>query len=326
MIEAGKLSLTEFLDTLFSKKVNELFPNNHFPTEQMMNEFLSTIKLRNDKEIKNILRKFLVHNCSFGIDEVYAKLMVDNLKASKKSFDKSEYGDSEYFRRILRKLVTKTSDVWEGLTWVLDLLPHFPNEAIKAIDAYFLANCQMLPDNSLVALSDCTTIIRTRYINYEHPKEIFYDLKPKDFEFLVASLYDQIGYETKLTKSSYDGGIDIFAEKKEIGQKEKLVIQCKRYITERIGVQEIRNLLGVVTDIKATKGVLVTSSSFSREAQKFADSNPSIELIDCSNLITLLNTYHGTYWINKIDRIINDQKAKKELVNDKNVKKILKLK
>ncbi len=76
------------------------------------------------------------------------------------------------------------------MTWVLDLLPHFPNEAIKAIDAYFLANYQMLPDNSLLALSDCASIIRARYINYEHPKEILYELKPKDFEFLVASLYE----------------------------------------------------------------------------------------------------------------------------------------
>ena len=312
MIEAEKLSINEFLDILFSKNVNELFPNNHFPTEEMSNEFLSTIKERSDKEIKNILRKFLIHNCTLGVDEFYAKLMLDNLKSSKKTFDKSEYSDSEYFRRIFHKLVTKTSDVWEGLTWVLDLLPHSPNEAIKAIDAYFLANCQILPDNILLALSDCMSIIRARYINYEHPKEIFYEIKPKDFEFLVASLYEQIGYETKLTKSSYDGGIDVFAEKKEISQREKLVIQCKRYTKEKIGVHEIRNLLGVVTDIKATKGVLITSTSFSREAQKFADSNSSIELIDCSNLITLLNTYHGTYWINKIDRLINDQKAKKK--------------
>lgn len=218
---------------------------------------------------------------------------------------------TEYNRRLLQHL-SKNGEVWEGLTWTLDLLPHFPLEAIKAIDAYFLANCQLLPDHSLNALSDCIAIIRGRYINYEHPKEIFWNLAPKEFEFITAELYEELGYSVTLTPDSYDGGIDVHASKIEVGTKEKLVIQCKRYTKKNIvGVEDIRNLLGVVADTKATKGVLITTSSFSSEAKKFEKNNPSIELIDFTDLNKLLNANLGTYWVDKIDRIIRDQKRKK---------------
>jgi restriction system protein len=69
-------------------------------------------------------------------------------------------------------------------------------------------------------------------------------------------------------------------------------------------------LLGVVSDMKATKGILITTSKFSPEAIKFEKNNPSIELINLSDLMILLNAHLGTYWTNKIDSIINEQKIK----------------
>lgn len=222
IIEANSVLLEDFLKILFSKDVYRLFPNNHFPNDKMMDEFLSSISQRTDKEIKDILRKFLIHNISFGRDKILYDLMVNTLKNNNNI---EEFLKHEYYHRALRKIQGIQQDVWEGLTWVLDLLPNFPLEAIKAIDAYFLANCQFLPDSYLNALSDCNIIIRARYINFTHPKEIFYNLPPKDFECLIAELYETMGYEVQLTKSSHDGGIDVVAAKTEIGQKEKLLIQ-----------------------------------------------------------------------------------------------------
>lgn len=305
IIDAKSLTLEEFLKSLSNNDYHRLYPNNHIPTEEMMVEFLDTISERSDKEIKNILRKFLIRNSTFGIDRLRAEFLIENLKNGKQSepFD-------EYDRRILNKVINKKSEVWEGLTWVLDLLPHFPLDAIKAVDAYFLANCQTLPDTCLNALSDCSTIISARYINYQHSKEIFWALPPKDFEYLVAALYETIGYEVKLTKASYDGGIDVHAQRTEVTKREKIVIQCKRYTTKRIGVEDVRSLLGVVSDNKSTKGVLVTTSLFSSEARKFEKNNPSIELIDYVELTKLLNGHFGTYWNSKISSIINEQKSK----------------
>jgi restriction system protein len=191
------------------------------------------------------------------------------------------------------------------MTWIIDLLPHFPNEAIKALDAYFQANCQFLPDDLLNAIGDCTSMIRARYIDKKQPRETFLNQTPRDFEKLVASLYQEIGYAVSLTKPSHDGGIDIHAEKNQPTLKEKLIIQCKNY-TSNISVDDIRSLLGVVTSTKATKGVLVTSSDFTKEAKKFANENPSIELINHKQLSTLFNEQHGPYWVHKIERYIRD--------------------
>lgn len=306
IIYAKDLSLSDFLDKLISKDYNRLYPNNCFPTEEMMNEYLDTIEQRTDNEIRSILRRFLIHNSTYGSDEFYAKNLI--ARKGDKIYFSSNNIKTEYNRRVLTKFLTNKGEVWEGLTWILDLLPHFPNEAIKAIDAYFLANCMMLPDNCLSALSDSEVIIRARYINYKHPKEIFWNLNPVDFEYLIAALFENMKYKVSVTKSSYDGGIDVNAEKDKLGQKEKVIIQCKRYTKQTIGISDIRNLLGVVNDKKATKGILITTSKFSSESRKFEKNNPSIELIDISDLMKLLNTYLGTYWTEKLDKIINKQK------------------
>ncbi len=306
IIIAKDLSLSDFLDKLTSKDFYRLYPNNCFPTEEMMNEYLDTIEQRTDNEIRSILRRFLIHNSTYGSDEFYAKNLI--AKKGDKAYFSSNNVKTEYNRRVLTKFLTNKGEVWEGLTWILDLLPHFPNEAIKAIDAYFLANCMMLPDNFLSGLSDSGVIIRARYINYKHPKEIFWDLNPIDFEYLIAALFENMEYKVSVTKSSYDEGIDLNAVKDELGQKEKVVIQCKRYTKQTIGISDIRNLLGVVNDKKVTKGILITTSKFSSESRKFERNNPSIELIDISGLMKLLNTYLGTYWTEKLDKIINEQK------------------
>ncbi len=301
MIEANKLNLDEFLQCLFSDKCQDLFPNNFFPTDEMTNEFISRINSFDDIKIKNILRKFLIHNCTFRKDEFTAQWISREFE-KKKNIQKIL--GFEYYRKVIIASKNENYFVWEGLTWILDLLPHSPKIAINVIDAYFLANCQFLPDNALSALSECATIIRAKYIEYEHKEDIFFDLSPIDFEKLVASLYEEIGYEVELTKKSYDNGIDIVATRKKTSQKQKIVIQCKRFTKSNIGVTEIRNLLGVIANEKSTKGVLVTSSKFTSEAKKLAEKNPSLELIDCKELITLLNSNFGPYWTTKIDKII----------------------
>ena len=302
-IDSTKITLDEFLDLLLNKSVKEFYPKYHFPTENHLNEFLARIHKYSDKEIKDILREFIIHNCTFGKDIFYKKLNIYNETKLNK-----ELAKTEYYRRLI-SLKTPNDFVWEGLTWTLDLLPNFPSEAIKAIDAYFLANCQFLPDDHLIALGECTTSIRAKYINIIPERDQILNLNPLDFEMLVGQLYTMIGFSTKLTKRSHDGGIDIFASRNEPTQKETLIIQCKRY-NKKIGVKDIRDLLGVVSDKKANKGTLITTSFFTKESIKFAKNNPRIELIDYDSLAKLFNQYLGSNWINKIDQLIIEFKRK----------------
>lgn len=309
----SELSLDEFLEVIKLPYADKLYyPVARFPTDKHLDDFLATIDTRSEQEFRSILRHFIPKSGTYGKDIVLRPTILQmqvlhpNNKTLEEQAASSDHHikDTEYFRRLTSAKSPK-GNVWEGMTWVLDLLPHFPHDAINALDAYFQANCQFLPDDLLNALSDCTTMIRARYIDKAQPRETFLNLTPRDFEKLVAALYQDLGYNVSLTKPSRDGGIDIHAEKNRPTLKEKIVIQCKNY-TSNISVDEIRSLLGVVVSTKATKGVLATSSDFTIDAKKFARENPSIELINHKQLSALFNERHGPYWIYKIDRYIKD--------------------
>lgn len=108
------------------------------------------------------------------------------------------------------------------------------------------------------------------------------NLSPRRFEELTAQLFSKLGYKVQLTGMTRDGGMDIVASN-EITKGLKphnVIIECKRYSKDNsIGAAIIRNLLGTMFMNKADRGILVTSSQFTREAINIAENQP-IELID----------------------------------------------
>src|SRR6185503_4660818 len=301
IIDARNFNYEEWEKAFFSKTYLQIFPQMCFPNELVKEYYLSNIRHKSDLEVREILRRFLIKTTSLGCDHnVHGYLLkLDNEKL------KASVDEVEYFHRIF----FSPNHTWEGLTWILDLLPHFPKEAIKGIDAYFLANCQFMPDFVLAGISDCTSIIRAKYFEIEHPNKFLLEIEPREFEWLIDELYKEMGYNTKLTASSYDGEVDIIAEKSDIGQKETTLVQCKKY-KSNIGVSTVRELGGVVADRKATKGVIVTTAHFTREASKYSEKNPSIELIDYPKLNRLLNIHINAGWPLKMDAIFRARRFK----------------
>jgi restriction system protein len=115
-----------------------------------------------------------------------------------------------------------------------------------------------------------------------------------------------MGYKTELTKMTHDGGKDVIAERVQSGEKERLLIQCRR-TRKNVGVGEIRSLLGVVSDEKATKGVFVCTSGFTPAARKLANENRRLELLDHEDLQMLLNEYFGTSWSKYVLQIVSER-------------------
>jgi restriction system protein len=76
-------------------------------------------------------------------------------------------------------------------------------------------------------------------------------------------------------------------------------------------VEEARALLGVVSNEKATKGVLVSTSEFTSEARKLEKDNRRLELICNKDLQILLNKYFGPKWPQYVDSIIARSSTKK---------------
>jgi len=120
---------------------------------------------------------------------------------------------------------------------------------------------------------DLTISVDLRLLAYLHnnPKEI-YGLTPRQFEELVAELLAKSGFQTKLGPRGRDDGVDVFAERETDLGPELVIVQVKRYREDRkIGQPIIKQLHADVSDRDASKGLLVTSSSFSRDAQKYID-------------------------------------------------------
>lgn len=117
------------------------------------------------------------------------------------------------------------------------------------------------------------------------------EMTPSAFEVLVANLFGKMGLETKLTRSSKDGGVDAVAYDIRPVLGGKVVIQAKRY-RDTVGVSAVRDLYGTMLNEGANKGILVCTSGYGPDAYNFSKDKP-IELIDGGGLLYLLREHAG---------------------------------
>src|SRR5690606_14637055 len=114
--------------------------NYHFPTDAHRSQYLESIEARSRAEVAALLRRFLVPAGTLGVDRFNFEWLLQRGKEGRIPELR------EYERRLILAAKTKGQvQPWEGLTWVLDLLPHHPRQAIDVIDAYFTAHCGWLP-------------------------------------------------------------------------------------------------------------------------------------------------------------------------------------
>jgi restriction system protein len=301
IIDGNSLTLDEYLDMLLNGNFRKIYPNNCFPNNGMLEEYTSRINTYKEFDIKKVLFRFLVHGGSYGKD----KWTKEFLKNNKENINAINEQHPIYLRRLIKNIP------WEGITWIIDLLPNFPKDAINVVDSFFKIYCQILPDDVLVGLSEVNEIIRARYYNNEQPINILKEMTPYEFEALIAALYNEMGYDTQLTKKSHDDGVDVIANGKNIGHKELLFIQCKKY-KSKINVKDIRELLGIIEVKNATKGVFCTTSDYTYDARKFSIKTNRIELLNGKVIVKLCNEYLGTKWPIRISTYLFEYENKKK--------------
>lgn len=102
--------------------------------------------------------------------------------------------------------------------------------------------------------------------------DAIHQLSPRKFEELVAYLMEKQGYEVTLTKQSRDGGIDIFALKRDGFGNFLTIVDCKRY-SEKIpvGIDLVRTMYGTLNIAKASHGIIATTSRFTKDAKDLAE-------------------------------------------------------
>jgi restriction system protein len=272
-----------------------------FPTDKLRDEFLATIERRTADEIRMLINHLLFDATTFGGDNFQLELLLGAKPSVQKQLMRLPY-----YQRLVSR-TRQRQPMYPGTRWVLDLLPHFPKAAIEVLEAYLLAYSLSLPDGRISGLSDAMAVIRARYIGRpataEAKRQLLFDISDRDFERLVERLYDAMGYETKLTPPTSDGGRDIIATKGRAGHKDHLRIECKLH-KDPVRVGRARELLGVVSDEKVNKGVLVASSRFTRGAVRLAERNPRLELVTGAELVLLMNEHLGAEWPSHLDSFL----------------------
>lgn len=137
---------------------------------------------------------------------------------------------------------------------------------------------------------------------------------PQFFEKLVLDLLLKMGYgnptdnSARVTPFVHDEGIDGIIPQDRLGL-DKIYIQAKRYQPGNIvGKPAIQAFSGALDEQKATKGVFITTSSYSKEARSYIDkTSKKIILIDGSQLSRLMIEYNvgvsvkRTYEVKRID-------------------------
>jgi len=255
----------------------------------MRDEYLAEISNRSDDEVRSIISNFLISQGCLGIDAHRAEdIEHGRIK-----------GRTEYHRR-LREWAAGDEAVtpWEGMSWILDLLSLDPREAIRAIESYLLAHLMVLPDGRINGLDDAIRLIRAFYLGLPNsPREALeqlLNLDSRQFEHLIIELYHELGYETELTRQAADDNIDVIARQKESdGSSFTVYIECKRY-RKPVGNAPVKILDSTVNRDRVNKGVLITTSRFTKNALALAYDR--LELVSGDQLLNQLSLTFGRKW------------------------------
>ena len=137
---------------------------------------------------------------------------------------------------------------------------------------------------------------------------------PAFFEHLVVDLMVKMGYggaysdAAQVTQLTNDGGIDGIIYEDKLGL-DKIYLQAKRW-TNSVGRPVIQQFAGALVGQNATKGVFITTSSYSKEARNYVSGlHQKIVLIDGNELAKYMVEYNVGVSVKKVyevKRIDND--------------------
>ncbi len=110
------------------------------------------------------------------------------------------------------------------------------------------------------------------------------------FEKLITMYYQTQGYSVRRVGGAKpDGGVDLILEH----ENQRYVIQCKHWKKWTVGVRQMREFLGTMTDTGIPNGIYVTTCGYTDEARDFA-SKHGIQLFAESQVVQCVLAMEAT--------------------------------
>ena len=108
----------------------------------------------------------------------------------------------------------------------------------------------------------------------------------RDFERLVGEAFRRQGYAVEETGlGGADGGIDLILRR----DGRRTLVQCKQWRRDRVAVNVVREMYGLLAHHKADKVIIAAWGGFTPDAASFAYGKP-IELIDGEALLAMIRS------------------------------------
>lgn len=116
--------------------------------------------------------------------------------------------------------------------------------------------------------------------------------KGSSLQLVVADLFSKNGYTVvqnvkKKGRSGVEHEIDVYAEYNAPLHRSVIIIEAKSY-QEKIDNDKVTNFIQIVDDLKADRGIFVTTSDFTASALATAEQYSNIELWNSDKLIKLI--------------------------------------
>jgi restriction system protein len=121
------------------------------------------------------------------------------------------------------------------------------------------------------------------------------NMSPSSFESLIVRLMLKLGYggagdeSGKTLGRTGDEGVDGVIKQDKLGL-DNIYLQAKRWKNGTVGRPDVQAFVGALSGQGASKGVFITTTSFSKDAQDYAQNNKSfkLSLIDGLTLAQLM--------------------------------------
>lgn len=234
------------------------------------------------QEVTNLLIKYKKQRITKK-EAVKLQNWVSKSKDNEQLFNKLT--DENYLRKRLAEI--PDMDKFKEAAWS-KIFKRISTEGDIVISYDKVVDCTN--DGASRIITDTRVVNNTLLALAKKDPSMVYKMKPREFENLVAELFEKKGYSIKLTKETRDGGKDFFiVEQKELGDF-LFYVECKKYAQHRpVAVNVVRELYGVIVQERATAGMIITSSYFSPDAKDFTKTiNHQMSLVDFAGLCKLI--------------------------------------
>ncbi len=118
--------------------------------------------------------------------------------------------------------------------------------------------------------------------------DVFDQIEWRRFEAVIEALFAKAGFATRSQSHGADGGVDIWLHSRFNAEQPVSIVQCKHWVSKRVGVDKVRELKGVMASHGMARGHFATTSTFTPDAIEFARQN-GIHLLDIEGILRLID-------------------------------------